>query len=61
MYRIIGISIEYTQLLCKITEIDPNSNDYILHVRKFDEVLKEFYEFSVAHKSIFELKNVLNF
>ena len=48
----------YARLLCEITKVDNNSNDYLLHVRKFKEVLKEFYEFAVAHKSIIEFKNV---
>ena len=54
---IIDVTTAYTIFLCHITEVDLNSNDYLLHVRKFDEVLKEFYEFAVAHKSIIKLKN----
>ena len=57
MYRIISISNAYTLFLCEITEVNPGSNDYLSYVRKFDEVLKEFYEFAVAHKSIVKLKN----
>ena len=57
MYRIISISNAYTLFLCEITEVNPGSNDYLSYVRKFDEVLKEFYEFAVAHKRIIELKS----
>ena len=57
MEYIIDVINVYIRFLCEITEIDINSNNYLLHVRKFDEVLKEFYEFAVAHKSIIKLKN----
>ena len=58
MYTIMGVIIAYAVFIYRIMDININSNDYLLHVRKFDEVLKEFYEFAVAHKSIFKLKNV---
>ena len=57
MENIVGVMNTYTRFLCEITDVDAHSNDYVLHVRKFDEVLKEFYEFAVAHKSIVKLKN----
>ena len=58
VYSIINVSNAYTWFLCQITDVDINSNDYLLYVRKFDEVLKEFYEFAVAHKKIIKLNDV---
>ena len=58
IYCITSVSNAYTCFLLKLTEVDYDSNDFNLHVRKFKEVLKEFYEFAEAHKSIIELKNV---
>ena len=58
VYRIINTTNAYIRFLCDITVVDVKSNDYCLHVRKFNEVLKEFYEFAVAHKSIIKLRNV---
>ena len=56
--HIIEITNTYTCFLSEITKAGHDSNDFNLHVRKFNEVLKELYEFAVAHKSIIEFKNV---
>ena len=58
IYYITNVTNAYSCFLCEITKVGYDSNDFNLHVRKFKEVLKELYEFAVAHKSIIEFKNV---
>ena len=50
----------YTKYLAYITlKIKPNSDDFSINLRKFEEVTKELYEFSIKHKKYHKNKRYL--
>ena len=58
LHHTLEIIKAYTIYLGFISTVNPDSGDFDINMRLFEQVLKELYEFAIIHKNIIEVTDI---